>query len=176
MTPDAKHKVEIGVAVLAFSAIVAICLYVWNQVTKISNACWAITGGAINNLSASSVDISLFISVKNISDFTIVLNSLDLDIYLNNTYVTHITVPVGTSIVSQETNVVSTNVQFAPEDLLNAGVGTIASILANESSVVIKTTGTASVTAGSVTASDVAITDEITLQQISDNASVPSKC
>lgn len=176
LTPKQKSHLELGIGVAAFAGLIALFLYVYAQTQKLKDACFAISGGSLNNISESNVSITLFVSITNISDFTITLNSINLDVYLNDMYITTISQNISQQLVSHAKNNTSVSINFSPSDLLKAGINAISDILSNQDNVIIHTVGTCSVSGQGVVANNVSIDDTITLAQIENNSKQPSNC
>lgn len=157
-------------------AFAGLAVYVWKQANELKNACYVITGGSVNSIDTDSINLTLLVKVKNISDITITINQLELDIYVNNLYITHISSPVNQQVISQAYTTLSLPIVFNPQDALKAGASILGDIFGNKSNIVITTKGTASIDAGGVRVSNYTINDSITLQQIQDNSKQTTEC
>ena len=171
-----KETTEIIVFSAIALALIGLVVYVWQQTSKLKNACFFITGGSVNQLSTTNVSITLLAKVKNISDITVTLTDMEIDIYVNDLFITHISSSVNQDIISQAYTTVSLPISFNPDDLLKAGSATVGDIIANKSNVIIRTSGIASISAGGVKVDNYPINDEISLQQIESNETVQEPC
>ena len=176
LTGIRKKDTEIIVFGTLALALIGLVVYVWKQTAKLKNACFFITGGTVNSVSSSNVNITLFAKVKNISDITVTLTGMELDIYVNDLYITHISSTVNQDIISQSYTTLSLPISFNPDDLLKAGAATVSDIIDNQASVIIKTSGIASISAGGVNVDNYQVNDEISLQQIESKDEVKEPC
>jgi LEA14-like dessication related protein len=83
-----KQTVKI-VAILSGITMLTIGLiaYYKQQVEKALEYCYKIISGSVNEITRKKINVTLYIKLMNNSNFSVIINNYEIDIYINNKYV-----------------------------------------------------------------------------------------
>lgn len=163
MNPQLRKGLIIGF--LGISAI-SVISYFKKQFNLLKNACYAISGGVIHNLSLDSVKMTLFLKIVNESDLTVQLSNMNFNIYVNKMFVTNIKKDDIQTLYSLSDTIVKLDFEFNPKDLLRAGITNIEPIIYDKEKLIVTIKGSVSVKAGVLKISHFPIEEEITLKEL----------
>lgn len=144
LTKGQKWGIFAGVAV----GITAIGIYLKKQFDKIYNAAW--TYGGVKNLKLGfdRISFTLFYNVDNKGDLSVIISEQDYDVTVNGVFVSKIKNATNVKIASRGITKIPFYVDFAPKDLLSAGLKNISDLLSNKQNVKILIKGHLNIKAG----------------------------
>jgi len=144
LTKGQKWAIFAGIAV----GLTAIGIYLKKQFDKIYNAAW--TYGGVKNLKLGfdRISFTLFYNVDNKGDLSVVVSEQDYDVIVNGVFVSKIKNTSNVKIVSKGITKIPFYVNFAPKDLIAAGLKNISDLLNNKKNVKIVIKGHLNIKAG----------------------------
>ena len=163
---ETRKAAELGITLLVVGLLVAFGVYVIQQINKLTNICYVITGGTINSITTENVSLSLLLGIKNISDIAITLTALNLDIYVNGNYISSVSQSANNLIAPDAMSTLDFLIQFNPNNLINSGNNLLTTALLSGSNITIETKGTASISISGVAVNNINVDDSVTMAQI----------
>ena len=163
MNLTTKKILVASAAVLILGGIYA---FFKTEFGKLKNACIVLAGGVINQLGFSYVSLSLFVKVTNISAIDMEISDVNLNIYINDLYVSNFKNPNKQQVKPHASSTMQIDVNFNPADLLKAGIKNITTLIEDQSKIVIKVKGTISVGSGIVKVNNYDVEQKMTLKDI----------
>jgi LEA14-like dessication related protein len=157
---------KIIIGSLAVVALAGMYAYFHREFKKLKNACWYVAGGVINQIGFSHVSLTIFFKIHNKSDIPLEISYIDLNVYINELYVTNIKKPNKQVIGANSTSTVQLDINFNPADLLKAGMKNIQPLLTDNNKVIIKLKGEMTAGSGIVKINRYPIEEVMTLKEI----------
>lgn len=158
-----QKTVIVASAIVIFAGLYA---YFRREFTKLKNACWFISGGVINSIGADKVNLTVFMKITNKSDLFMTIEKMDLNVYINNLFVSNFKKADRQRIEAHQSNIVQIDISFNPSDLLKAGVKNISTILTNPDKIVISVKGDLNVEMGLVKLNKFDVSTSMTLKEM----------
>jgi LEA14-like dessication related protein len=163
-----KYLIWGGATIAVGSLIAGIYLYYKQQVKKALQFCYKISKINIFHVRKDSFSFELFVKIQNKSNFSLILNSYDLDIYLNEKKVANVKSDKQYKIYSNLISELSFEVDFDPSKIFNKDyiLSLISYALTDQSKIVIQITGYLNVTMDFIMMKKMKFDYKTTMQQI----------
>lgn len=171
-------KVIIIAGVLA--GVGALAWYFKSQANLLMQPCVNFVGYKIHKLNRERITIEVKMSIKNKSNFDIIINSYNFDVFMNGAYVTKISSKKATEIKTKSSTVLSLMIDIEPKknrDLANWDF--LSRILLDINNIKLKIRGSVSAGALGISAKNVPIDIEMKLKEMMPgptNPALPDPC
>ncbi len=168
-----KNSLIIGGILVATTGLV---VYFRKQFKLLADSCSTIVGGIIHNIGTDEVSLTLMFKIKNISDLTIKVENMTFDIYVNNLFVTKILRKDKQTLLSHADIIFKLDVQFAPKDLMKAGLANITPLIYDKDKLIITVKGNLDAEMGAVRINKYEFEEKISLKELMSPSPNTKKC
>ena len=119
MTPQQKKGLIYGVVGLLTLLVGGLIYAVKKQVDLAKQMSVRLSGGSMLPMQGSEIGVKLALSIDNKSDLTIHVDSINMDIYVNDKYINKVIQKSGQTISPKSTSQVEFSIYINPADLIN---------------------------------------------------------
>jgi len=119
MTPQQKKGLIYGVVGLLTLMVGGLIYAVKKQVDLAKQMSVRLSGGSMLPMQGSEIGVKLALSIDNKSDLTIHVDSVNMDIYVNDKYINKVIQKSGQTINPKSTSQVEFSIYINPADLIN---------------------------------------------------------
>lgn len=164
MTPKTRTILIIGGVIAA--VFTAVGIYAYRQYKLLYNYCYAMTGAVIKSFGLNKIAMTIMVKLKNRSDITIELGDQSYDVFINDYYISTIKYTKPASWVSKSSVTFPLDLEFAPKDLLKAGLKNIQEFVTDKNKIIIKIVGFVNAKAGVISIKDLKFEYEMSLAEL----------
>jgi LEA14-like dessication related protein len=119
MTPQQKKGLIYSVVGLLTLMVGGLIYAVKKQVDLAKQMSVRLSGGSMLPMQGSEIGVKLSLSIDNKSDLTIHVDSINMDIYVNDKYINKVIQKSGQTINPKSTSQVEFSIYINPADLIN---------------------------------------------------------
>lgn len=132
----------------ALLGLASVGLYLKVQFSKIYKARWFVGGVKNLKIAADKVSFILLYNIDNKSDLSVLVSEQNYDIFINGVFVSKVSNPTDVKIISHGVSSIPLYVNFAPRDIILAGVINLNDLIKDKANIGIKIKGNLSLKAG----------------------------
>jgi hypothetical protein len=169
-------KIVLGLAVIA--VVTNFAYRIITEAKKLLQYCYEFGGASVRKIGLESIDMDIILNVKNNSKIDMAVTGYDLQIYVNEKYVSTVKSYKNQIFKSGKKEPLRLRLLFNPKEVLKNVINfnNLLSFAIDKSKIIIKVSGYFSVNAGGVQVDNYPISISSTLQEILAPSPETTKC